>query len=76
MVGEPEHLLIAFKSAIVEAANMVGMRPGSERSALLDRLVSVFIEELYSRHLRPDEARASRTRDAALTSEAGHPSRT
>jgi hypothetical protein len=44
---EPEDFLIAFKLALVDAANDVGIPPGPERSDFLARLVSVYIEEFY-----------------------------
>jgi hypothetical protein len=44
---EPEDFLIAFKLAIVDAANDVGMPPGADRNEFLARLVSVYIEEFY-----------------------------
>jgi hypothetical protein len=47
MSFEPEDFLIAFKLALVEAANDVGISPGPERSDFLSRLVSVYIEEFY-----------------------------
>jgi len=47
-VSEPEKFLIAFKIALVEAANAQGIPHGAERTAMLSRLVSVFIDELYS----------------------------
>ena len=43
----PEDFLIAFKLALVDAANDVGIKPGPERNDLLSRLVSVYIEEFY-----------------------------
>jgi hypothetical protein len=43
----PEDVLIAFKAALIETANDDGMAYGPERSELLSRLVTVFIEELY-----------------------------
>ena len=43
----PEELLIAFKTALIETADDSGMPHGPERSALLSRLVTMFIEELY-----------------------------
>jgi len=45
---EPEDFLIAFKLALVEAANAVRIPPGPERNEFLSRLVSVYIEEFYS----------------------------
>jgi hypothetical protein len=44
---EPEDFLIAFKLALVDAANEVGIKPGPERNDFLSRLVSVYIEEFY-----------------------------
>ena len=44
---EPEDFLIAFKLAIVDAANDVGMPPGPDRNEFLARLVTVYIEEFY-----------------------------
>ena len=36
-----------LKESLIEAANEANIPPGPERSALLGRVVSVFIEELY-----------------------------
>ena len=44
---EPEDFLIAFKLALVDAANAVGIPHGPERNEFLARLVSVYIEEFY-----------------------------
>ena len=44
---EPEDFLIAFKLAIVDAANAAKIPPGPERNDFLARLVSVYIEEFY-----------------------------
>lgn len=44
---EPEDFLIAFKLALVDAANDVGIQPGPDRNDFLARLVSVYIEEFY-----------------------------
>jgi hypothetical protein len=44
---EPEDFLIAFKLALVDAANDVGIPAGPERNDFLSRLVSVYIEEFY-----------------------------
>lgn len=44
---EPEDFLIAFKLALVEAANAVRIPPGPERNEFLARMVSVYIEEFY-----------------------------
>ena len=46
-VFEPEDFLIAFKLALTDAANDVGIPPGPERNDHLSRLVSACIEEFY-----------------------------
>ena len=46
-VFEPEDFLIAFKLALADAANDVGIPPGPERNDYLSRLVSACIEEFY-----------------------------
>jgi hypothetical protein len=43
----PEDFVIAFKLALTNAANEVGIRPGADRTELLARLVSVCIEEFF-----------------------------
>ena len=43
----PEDFVIAFKLALTDAANDVGIRPGPERNDLLTRMVSVCIEEFF-----------------------------
>ena len=57
MSFEPEDFLIAFKLALVEAANDVGMEPGPERNDFLSRLVTVYIEEFYRYPVRGDIAK-------------------
>lgn len=47
MIFEPEDFLIAFKLALVDAANEAGIKPGPERNDFLSRLVTVYIEEFY-----------------------------
>jgi hypothetical protein len=47
----PEQLLIAFKGSLVDSANDAQIPYGPERTALLSRLVTVFIEELYAFNL-------------------------
>ena len=54
--GKAEKLLIAFKTALVDAANDLDVPHGPERDAKLSRLVSVFIDELYAK-TREGEAR-------------------
>ena len=44
---KPEHRLIAFKAWLFDAANALQIPPGSERTTLLERFVSQFIEEMY-----------------------------
>jgi hypothetical protein len=43
----PELCVIAFKSVLSEVANEASIPLGRERSHLLERFVSVFIEEMY-----------------------------
>jgi hypothetical protein len=43
----PEQLLVAFKISLTEVVNDAKIPLGDERSGLIDRFVSVFIEELY-----------------------------
>jgi hypothetical protein len=38
---------VAFKGSLYEVANDVKLPIGGERSAVIDRFVSAFIEELY-----------------------------
>ena len=45
--NRPEQLLVAFKTLLSEAANEAKIPLGVERNTLVDRLVSVFIQELY-----------------------------
>ena len=54
---EPEDYLIAFKLALVDAANDAGILPGPDRNDLLAKLVSVYIEEFY----RPTNSDVART---------------
>jgi hypothetical protein len=44
---KPERLLVAFKGSLNEIANDARLPLGGQRSAVFDRLVSAFIEELY-----------------------------
>lgn len=59
---EPEDYLIAFKLAVVEAANDVGIPPGPERNDFLVKLVSAYIEEFYR---LPNSSGAVTSSDAA-----------
>jgi hypothetical protein len=52
---KPEQLLIAFKGSLNEVANEAKLPLGEERSALINRFVSAFIEELY----KPQEIRTA-----------------
>jgi hypothetical protein len=45
--NRPEQLLVAFKALLNEAANEAKIPLGVERNTLVDRLVTVFIQELY-----------------------------
>jgi hypothetical protein len=56
---EPEDYLIAFKLALVDAANQVGILPGPDRNDFLARLVSVYIEEFYRRPSVGDGGKSS-----------------
>lgn len=47
-VRDPQTLLIAFKSALAQAADAEGIPQNVERNALLSQLVSVFIDELFA----------------------------
>ena len=44
---EPEDFLIAFKLALVDAANDVGIPLGPDRNDFLAKIVSAYIEEFY-----------------------------
>src|SRR3982751_1146740 len=44
----PEQCVVAFKSFMHEAANEIAMPLGRDRSALLERFVTLFIEEMYA----------------------------
>lgn len=58
---EREKFLVAFKFALVEAANELAIPYGSPRDGTIDRLISVFIGELYEgpRDLEDSSARAA-----------------
>ena len=43
----PEDFLIAFKLALVDAANAANVPAGPDRNDLMAKLVSVYIEEFY-----------------------------
>ena len=43
----PEQSLIGFKACIFQAADELTIRHGPERANLLERFVSLFIEEMY-----------------------------
>jgi hypothetical protein len=55
---EPEDFLIAFKLALVEAANAVRIPPGPDRNEFLARMVSVYIEEFYRAPLGGDSLKS------------------
>jgi hypothetical protein len=48
LAHEHEDSLIAFKLAIVDAANAAKIRPSPERNDLLAKLVTIYIEQYYS----------------------------
>lgn len=50
----PEQSLIAFKAGLRDAADNARIVPGRDRSDLLDRFVSFFIEEMFRSELRPN----------------------
>jgi hypothetical protein len=50
---KPEKLLVAFKGSLDEIANDARLPLGGERSAVMDRFVSAFIEELYKPQRTP-----------------------
>jgi hypothetical protein len=47
---KPEQLLVAFKASLNEVANDAKLPLGGDRTAVIDRFVSAFIEELYQPH--------------------------
>jgi len=49
----PEQSLIAFKATLREAADAAKILPGRDRSDLLERFVSLFIEEMFRSEPRP-----------------------
>lgn len=53
----PEQFLIAFKRALVEAANELGAPIGRDGNGFLAQLVSVFIEEFYAASVTAEDAR-------------------
>jgi hypothetical protein len=55
----PEDFVIAFKLALADAANNVGIRPGPERNDLLTRMVSVCIEEFFRLPTTDDSPKTS-----------------
>ena len=63
----PEDFVIAFKLALTDAANDVGLRPGPERNDLLTHMVSVCIEEFFR---LPSPANAHTTSGASRASSA------
>jgi hypothetical protein len=44
----PEQCVVAFKSFMHEAANEIAIPLGRERSSLVERFVTLFIEEMYA----------------------------
>ena len=70
---EPEQLLIAFKKALEHAANDARIPFGPDRSAMLARLVSVFIDELYSFNASGTRASATGVTNATIVNAPAHP---
>jgi hypothetical protein len=66
----PEDFVIAFKLALTDAANDVGIRPGSERNDLFTRMVSVCIEEFFRLPPTADAPNASSASSASKASSA------
>jgi hypothetical protein len=56
----PEQSLIAFKAGLRDAADAANILPGRDRSDLLDRFVSLFIEEMFRSEPRSREDGAGR----------------
>lgn len=71
----PEDFVIAFKLALTDAANNVGMRPGPERNDLLSRMVSVCIEEFFRLPPTGDSPNISSATRASSAQETGPESR-
>src|SRR6478672_5377269 len=46
---QPEQCVVAFKALINDAANEIGIPLGRQRSSLIERFVTLFIEEMYAR---------------------------
>jgi hypothetical protein len=57
LMHEHEDSLIAFKLALVDAANSAKIRPSPERNDLFAKLVTIYIEEFYSTAGAPDSSR-------------------
>jgi hypothetical protein len=62
----PEDFVIAFKLALTDAANDVGLRPGPERNDLLTRMVSVCIEEFFRSPSPGDASNISAVRSSRV----------
>ena len=56
----PEDFVIAFKLALTNAANDVGIKAGPDRNDLLARLVSVCIEEFFRSPSAIDATRSAK----------------
>jgi hypothetical protein len=65
----PEDFVIAFKLALTNAANEVGIRPGPDRNDLLARMVSVCIEEFFRLPSIGDAVRSGRATRASSPQE-------
>jgi hypothetical protein len=71
----PEDFVIAFKLALTDAANDVGIRPGPERNDLLTRMVSVCIEEFFRLPSTPGASNAGIATRASVPQEIAPESR-
>jgi hypothetical protein len=57
--ASPERLLIQFKRALFELADANGIQDGPERSELIERMVTVCIEEYYTLPKRDGDGKGS-----------------
>jgi hypothetical protein len=53
---KPEQCVVAFKALLNDAANDIGIPLGRQRSTLIERFVTLFIEEMYARDAAPTGA--------------------
>ncbi|MFL5500841.1 MAG: hypothetical protein ACJ79Q_06360 [Gemmatimonadaceae bacterium] len=60
-----EHLLIAFRTIVIHAADEAQIPPGPKRNALLGRLATIFVEEFYTIPLAKRDGADGDHRDVA-----------